>query len=125
MRGGEVWVWEGGGGGGGGLSGAVGNPDGFWETLHRLGIDPLFRWVFPDHHVYRPRELRHLAAQARKYSPAVLLTTKKDVMNLPDNYAELIAPVELLWLEVETRVENQRALFDFISRALAPVPPPS
>src|SRR5260370_34398559 len=118
MRGGEVWVWEGGGGGGGGLSGAVGNPDGFWETLHRLGIDPLFRWVFPDHHVYRPRELRHLAAQARKYSPAVLLTTKKDVMNLPGHYAELIAPIELLGLDTRRRGANTSALFVLVRPAV-------
>ena len=52
----------------------------------------------------------------------MLLTTKKDVMNLPDNYAELIAPVELLWLEVETKVENERDLFGFIERVVATVP---
>jgi tetraacyldisaccharide 4'-kinase len=100
----------------------LGNPDGFWNTLHRLGIDPVFRWTFPDHHIYRPREIQRLAAQARKYAPGVLLTTKKDVMNLPDYYGELIAPVELLWLEVEARVENERDLFDFIERAVATVP---
>jgi tetraacyldisaccharide 4'-kinase len=99
----------------------LGNPDGFWNTLHRLGIDPAFRWTFPDHHIYRPREIQRLAAQARKHSPAVLLTTKKDVMNLPDYYGELIAPVELLWLEVEAKVENERDLFDFIERAVATV----
>jgi tetraacyldisaccharide 4'-kinase len=100
----------------------LGNPDGFWNTLHRLGIDPVFRWTFPDHHIYRPREIQRLAAQARKHAPGVLLTTKKDVMNLPDYYGELIAPVELLWLEVEAKVENERDLFDFIERAVATVP---
>ena len=42
-------------------------------------------------------------------------------MNLPDNYAELIAPVELLWLEVEAKVENERDLFDLLERAVATV----
>ena len=86
----------------------------------------MLRFAFADHHVYRPREIRALAAQALKHGhPAALLTTKKDVMNLPYNYAELIAPVELLWLEVETRIDNEDEFYAFIERAISTVRPRS
>ncbi len=96
----------------------LGNPNSFWETLNCLEIEPVFTWVFGDHHVYKPLQLRRLAAQARSHGSAVLVTTQKDAMNLPDNFAKAIAPVELYWLEVETRVENEGEFLCFIDRVL-------
>ncbi len=92
----------------------LGNPNTFWETLQSLGIRAVFRWSFGDHQVYKPLQLRRLAAQARSHGAAVLVTTQKDAMNLPENFAKAIAPVELYWLEVETSVENECELLRFV-----------
>ena len=88
----------------------LGNPDSFWQTLDGLGIAPAFTWVFGDHHHYRPRELRRLAAQARSCGASVLLTTEKDAMNLPDDpigllqdlllHDLLLQDMELYWLRI-------------------------
>jgi tetraacyldisaccharide 4'-kinase len=96
----------------------LGNPDAYWQTLNQLGIHPVFTWSFRDHHLYRPRELRRLAAQARSHGAAALVTSEKDAMNLPADFAELIAPTELYWLEVETRLHDETALMHLVGRAI-------
>jgi tetraacyldisaccharide 4'-kinase len=83
------------------------NPGSFWRTLEGLRCRPVFRWAFPDHHHYRPRQLHRLAAHARHHGAEVLLTTEKDVMNLPDDAARLIAPSKVYWLRIGLEVEEQ------------------
>jgi len=103
----------------------LGNPNSFWETLNCLEIERVFTWAFSDHHVYKPLQLRRLAAQARSHGSRVLVTTQKDAMNLPENFAKAIAPVELYWLEVEARVENEGEFLCFIDGVLTGHPRPS
>ena len=103
----------------------LGNPDSFWTTLHEANIEPVFTWAFRDHHVYKPNELRRLAAQARSRGAKALITTEKDFMNLPENFAALIAPVELCRLDVELKVQNEHELFALIRRALVTALPRS
>ena len=96
----------------------LGNPDAFWHTLYEMGCHPVFTWSFGDHHLYRPAQLRRISEQARRHGAAILVTTEKDAMNLPDNFAELLAPAELYWLEVKTRVQDEPALMSLIGRAI-------
>ena len=84
----------------------LGNPDTFWQTLTSLGIDPVFTWTFRDHHVYKPAELRRLAAEAASRGADAIVTTEKDAMNLPSNFESLIAPLAVYWIEIETRMEE-------------------
>lgn len=90
------------------------NPAAFWQTLSRLEVDPVFTWAFGDHHHYRPRELRRLAVQARSREVRILVTTEKDIMNLPDNALDLLAGVELYWLKIGTIVHQERELLTLI-----------
>lgn len=98
----------------------LGNPDSFWETLHRLGLAPAFTWAFSDHHVYKPAQLKRLAAQARALGVPALVTTQKDAMNLPFNFASLIAPIEIYYLEIETRVDGEADLLAAIETVIGP-----
>jgi tetraacyldisaccharide 4'-kinase len=100
----------------------LGNPNSFWQTLRALGLEPVFTWAFGDHHVYKPLQLRRLAAQARSQGSMALVTTQKDAMNLPANFVMLIAPVKLYWLEVEAKVEDERDLLQFIDSKIATGP---
>jgi len=72
----------------------IGQPESFRRTLAGAGISPAFFRVFPDHHRYRESEVRPLLEQAD-----VLLTTEKDLLNLPESLqseeAILAVPVEL------------------------------
>lgn len=92
------------------------NPGSFWRTLDSLGYRPVSRWVFGDHHHYKPLELRRLAAQARAAGAEALLTTEKDLMNLCAHVDELIAPLKLCWLKIGLDVEREEELLSFIGK---------
>ncbi len=103
----------------------LGNPQAFLLTLRRLGVDPL-DWVeFPDHHRYRPHELRHLGDQFRSAGVEALVTTEKDAVNLCDSADDLLAPLPLFWLRVAMAVERESEFLDVIERRLGrPGPSP-
>jgi len=92
------------------------NPASFWRTIKRLRIEPVFRWAFADHHHYKWRELQRLAEQARAHGATVLLTTEKDVANLPDRAAEILmeASVELYWLKIGIQIDRDAELMKLI-----------
>jgi tetraacyldisaccharide 4'-kinase len=80
----------------------LGNPGSFWTTLRALGIAPLGRVAFPDHHRYSSGDLEALSKAARRVGARALLTTAKDGINLPPGARDL--PIWQLHVEVE--VEN-------------------
>lgn len=71
----------------------IARPEAFFESLAALGLQPVARTAFPDHHRYRPRELEALAA-----SPAEPITTEKDRARLPAGFRtwSLLLGVEIL-----------------------------
>ncbi len=58
-------------------------PEGFRETLRRLGVVPRDFVAFPDHHPYGPADVAALQARARARGAEVLLTTEKDAVRWP------------------------------------------
>jgi 3-deoxy-D-manno-octulosonic-acid transferase len=99
------------------------NPASFWGTLKGLRIEPVFTWAFDDHHGYQWTELQRLAQQARMQSASVLLTTEKDVANLPERAAEILldALVELYWLKIGIQVDDEAGLLRLIESKLGKV----
>jgi tetraacyldisaccharide 4'-kinase len=88
----------------------LGNPASFWSTLGQLGIRPVRRWAFDDHHRYRPAEVRRLVVQAATRGATVLLTTAKDVQNLPPDAHTLAAPLPIWWLEIGVKLDRPEEL---------------
>jgi tetraacyldisaccharide 4'-kinase len=101
----------------------IGNPESFWRTLASLGVEVVFRWSFPDHHAYNPVELQRVAHQARLHGADILVTTEKDRVNCPSHLERAIAPLDLVWLEIELELENEAAFFDLLENSLLPTPP--
>ena len=93
---------------------ALGDPTSFWRTLDSIGVQVAFRSAFSDHHPYRPSDLRRLAAQASAAGAEALVTTEKDIMNLPGGAEALLAPHKLLWLEIGIEIENEQELLSRI-----------
>ncbi|MBV8808047.1 MAG: tetraacyldisaccharide 4'-kinase [Acidobacteriaceae bacterium] len=96
----------------------LGNPESFWRTLESLGLDVVFRWTFPDHHLYKPFELQRLAHQAMIQGAEILVTTEKDRINCPGHLEKAIAPLELAWLEIGLEVEDETRFLDLLETAL-------
>jgi len=94
------------------------NPFSFWHTLTQLGIRPPLRWEFPDHHHYKPFEIRRMAQQSRSAGIEALLTTEKDLMNLSEQAPEWVEPLRLLWLKIGVQVDREQDLLGLVERQL-------
>ncbi|MDQ2949979.1 MAG: tetraacyldisaccharide 4'-kinase [Acidobacteriota bacterium] len=97
----------------------LGNPAAFWQTLRKLGIDPVVAKAFRDHHRYNSREFLGLILEARLHGAIALVTTEKDVINLPGDTLELLAGVELYWLKIATAVQEKDELKTLVEAAMS------
>jgi tetraacyldisaccharide 4'-kinase len=96
----------------------LGNPENFWRTLESLGLEVVFRWTFPDHHLYKPFELQRVAHQAIVQGADILVTTEKDRVNCPSHLESAIHPLDLAWLEIHLEAEEEARFFDILEAAL-------
>lgn len=82
----------------------LGNPKSFWRTLDELGIAPLARREFPDHHRYSAGDLKSLDA-ADAY-----LTTEKDAINLGNCDGSNCEKIS--WLRIDLEIEKGAELLE-------------
>jgi tetraacyldisaccharide 4'-kinase len=82
----------------------IANPDKFFATLEGIGAQVAERDVFPDHWLFRPREIERLVARAarRGLTP---VCTEKDFVRLPANFAD-----EVRTLPVTLAFDDARAV---------------
>ncbi len=62
----------------------IGKPEGFKETLLRLGARVVFFRAFSDHHIYTQKDIQRLIDIAKKKNLQYLLTTEKDWVKIQD-----------------------------------------
>jgi tetraacyldisaccharide 4'-kinase len=97
----------------------LGNPDSFWRTLRELGVAPVWRRAFGDHHRYSRQELVGMAAGARAAGAEALLTTEKDVANLDAGWQEALGGLAVLWLEIGIEIDQAEALIKLAEAPLS------
>jgi len=78
----------------------LGNPQAFFRDLRDWKLTPVVETAFLDHHLYQEQELATLARHATEAGAAALLTTEKDVMNLPREWKSTV-PILACVTEVE------------------------
>ncbi len=93
----------------------LGNPSSFWFSVAEQGIELLDRFSYGDHHRYAPRELNRLVRYARASRAGALLTTEKDVVNLPDEAAAIFGDLPVFFLRVDVEVENEAELLRLLN----------
>ncbi len=86
------------------------NPASFWETLDESGMRTLSRREFADHHRYTRDEIENLERTAREAGAEALITTEKDLANLPARPS-----IPLYWLRIGLEVEGGEELLASIS----------
>ncbi len=78
----------------------IGRPGKFFDSLRQAGVEPAQCVAFPDHHRYRPHDLKRLLARRNRLgSEAVLATTGKDAVRLPAWFRSqtVVVGVDLVW----------------------------
>ncbi len=66
----------------------IGNPEGFRRTLAEIGLpaETTPHRTFPDHHHYSTADVEDLARWAQSHSATALLTTRKDLVKIPNSH---------------------------------------
>ncbi|HZT69999.1 MAG TPA: tetraacyldisaccharide 4'-kinase [Terriglobia bacterium] len=80
---------------------AIGNPSAFFADLRRWGFHLVAELAFRDHHVYHESDLLRISRTASETGAAFLITTEKDVMNLPPQ-VQIVLPV--LACEIQAKI---------------------
>ena len=94
-----------------GLLAGVARPQGIERTLVSLGARVVARRLFPDHHRYRPADLRGLGRDASTW-----VTSEKDAVKILPSW---IAGLDLRVLAIELEIEEPCALLDWLEERLA------
>ncbi len=89
----------------------LGQPRTFWRTLETLGIRAAPRLVFLDHHRYTAGDLEEIGRQAMAAGAQALVTTEKDMMNLPAGAA---LPLKTYCLRIGIEIENEAELLQHL-----------
>lgn len=76
---------------------ALARPESFWASLAELGVVPVARRAFRDHHAYSSRDLGRLQAWARTSGADGFVTTAKDAVNLSSSLPGLcVVEIEMV-----------------------------
>ncbi|MDE3174743.1 MAG: tetraacyldisaccharide 4'-kinase, partial [Pseudomonadota bacterium] len=87
----------------------IANPQKFFATLKEIGAQVAETAVFPDHWLFRPREIERLLARAARRG-LTLVCTEKDLVRLPAEFAE-----EVRTLPVTLGFDNVSAVAKWLS----------
>jgi tetraacyldisaccharide 4'-kinase len=93
----------------------IGNPDSFFNHLHREDCRLVFTQTFSDHHVYKQAELDAVVNEARAAGATALVTTAKDAVKL--GTIDIGLPCYVL--EIEISVDQSDQLHDLIRKSVA------
>ena len=89
-----------------GLLAGIARPDSFRRTLERLGAEVVAERRFPDHHRYRPSDLRDLEREAPLW-----VTTEKDAVKILPAW---VAGLDVRVLAIELAVEEPGRLLEWL-----------
>jgi tetraacyldisaccharide 4'-kinase len=92
----------------------VANPESFWQALDSIGVPIVERIRYRDHHHYSTSDLRRLEAAARRGGAAALVTTEKDLVNLPGPLPSLY------WLKTRVVIPEAEQLLGLVPSRSAP-----
>jgi tetraacyldisaccharide 4'-kinase len=93
----------------------IGSPRAFWHTLEGMGLEIVSREAFRDHHFYSLDDLQRVAREAQAAGAEALVTTEKDMMNLPDR---LQLPLPLECVRIGMEIEGEADLLQLIQDAI-------
>lgn len=90
----------------------IGNPDKFFNTLEKLGVNLVGKFAFPDHHTLKPQELLLIERHMTK-TGSLAVTTEKDAVKLPAS-----ARGKIMTVRVDLQLDEPVILDDLLGRVI-------
>ena len=83
----------------------IARPESFENLLKKAGANVISSCRFSDHHVYSAIDLEKMRKDAEE-NGAVLVTTEKDAVKLPEKFPAYSLNIDLVWLEGEESLKK-------------------
>lgn len=90
----------------------IGLPEKFYDSLKKTGLNIKEELSFPDHHFYSEEDFRNIFAAATN-NQAVVATTEKDYVKVPENLKKLIYNIK-----AKLVFENEAAVLELLKKCL-------
>ena len=90
----------------------IGDPSSFKEILLDNNINVIKEIIFPDHHIYKKKDIKNIFEEANRLD-AEILTTEKDFIKLSDHDVEKIN-----FLKIELKITEEEKLVNFLNDKL-------
>ncbi len=89
----------------------IGEPDSFFKALSQLHIRLGGKRIFRDHQPYSLTVINELSAQIKSTGCAVIITTEKDLVKLPDSFLDMF---EVYMVKLEVEFEDNEVLQELV-----------
>ncbi len=90
----------------------IGDPSSFKEILLDNNVKVIKEIIFPDHHIYKKKDVKNIFEDANRLN-AKILTTEKDFIKLSDHDTEKIN-----FLKIDLKITEEEKLINFLNDKL-------
>ena len=92
---------------------ALGNSRDFLKTIDDLGINPARKFIFPDHHLWKPNEIKKIIETMKKDKSFNLLSTAKDAVKLVRYRKEFLNQKIQLWI-CSMKLKSEKKTIEYL-----------
>ncbi len=92
------------------MSCGVGNPKAFLKTLEEQGIDPVRKFIFPDHYYWKPADIERMTYNMKVENCSDLIITEKDAVKLyryNKHFKEMSIQIWVCKMKIEIKDPSQ------------------
>ncbi|NOX37237.1 MAG: tetraacyldisaccharide 4'-kinase [Calditrichaeota bacterium] len=101
----------------------IANPNHFRKTLIALGISPEEWFAYPDHHVYRQRDVNRMLEVSHSRGIRHWITTEKDLVRIQEYFTrEILESVSIAVLEIRLEVDRFPEFVNWLEGILSRLP---
>jgi len=93
------------------LVSGIADPEGFKETVKKLGVSIALEFAFSDHYTYRREDIINVINRCLRKKVEIVLTTQKDSMRFPQVFSD-----EIKIMVLRVKMEIIKGEDDFFSR---------
>ncbi len=93
----------------------VGNPDAFLKTLQEQGVEPVRKFVFPDHYYWKPDDIERMTYHMKVENCRDLMITEKDAVKL-HRYRKHFFEIGIQMWVCKMTIELQERRDEFFTR---------
>ncbi len=98
----------------------VGNPEAFLKTLQEQGVEPVRKFIFPDHHYWKPDDIERMTYHMKTEGCHDLMITEKDAVKLQrykKHFLEMQIQMWICKMTIELR-EREKDFFEMVEASV-------